>query len=122
MYARIGLAAILSSCTFAQAATIEKKTWMDGMSTAIPTLFCAPSQYFRKCFAVSATECEETSASAVRVCLAKNKDQIPEVLNQPQDGQRLGNIIGQCAGINYEIALKKKRASDPKCNDPNNWR
>ena len=123
MYAtRIGLAAILSACAVAQAATVDKKTWMDGMATAVPTLFCAPKQYFRQCFKVSAAECEDTSASAVRVCLNKNKDQIPDVLNQPEDGQRLGNIIGRCAGVTYEIALMKKRSSDPKCNDPNNWR
>ena len=123
MYAtRIGLAAILSACSVAQAATVDKKTWMDGMATAVPTLFCAPKQYFRQCFKVTAAECEETSASAVRVCLNKNKDQIPDVLNQPQDGQRLGNTIGTCAGTAYEIALSKKRVSDPRCNNPNNWR
>ena len=43
MYAmRISLAAILSACAVAEAATVDKKTWMDGMATAVPTLFCAP--------------------------------------------------------------------------------
>ena len=104
------------------AATIDRASWIGGMETAIPTMFCASSQYFRQCFSVSPEECEETSASAARVCLSRYRDQIPEVLNQPQDGQRLGQLVGQCAGSTYEIALAKKRTSTPKCNDPANWR
>jgi hypothetical protein len=106
----------------AGAATVAKQTWIDGMSTAIPTMFCTPNHYFRQCFSVTAAECEETSASAARVCLNKHKDEIPGVLQQPQDGQRLGTVIGQCAGSAYEVTLIKKRSNNPKCSDPNNWK
>jgi hypothetical protein len=104
------------------AADVKKVDWVEGMKTVIPTMFCAPSRYFRQCFSVSAIECEETSTSATRVCLDKHKGEIPEILVQPKDGSRLGEIIGQCAGIAYEISLKKKRISNAKCDDPNNWR
>jgi hypothetical protein len=91
------------------------------MSTALPAYFCQPSQYFRQCFRVAASECEEVAASATRVCLDKHKADIPAVLVQPKDGTRLGNLIGSCAGGTYEVVLAKKRLSNAKCNDPANW-
>jgi len=114
--------AALSIHASSYAAEVKKADWVEGMKTVVPTMFCAPAMYFRQCFSVSATECEETSASATRVCLDKHKSEIPEILVQPKDGSRLGMIIGQCAGTAYEISLKKKRISNAKCNDPNNWR
>ena len=92
------------------------------MVTALPVAFCAPAQYFRQCFSVSAVECEETSASAVRVCLAKYDADIPALLVQPKDGTRAGQIVGECAGNAYEVTLSKSRISNAKCNDLNNWR
>ena len=79
------------------------------MVTALPVAFCAPAQYFRQCFSVSAVECEETSASAVRVCLAKYDADIPALLVQPKDGTRAGQIVGECAGNAYEVDRKSTR-------------
>lgn len=104
-----------------QADQISKQDWISAMSTVLPTAFCDANQYFRQCFKVTAQECEETAASATRICLNKNKDKIPAVLNQPQDGTHWGTIIGGCAGEAYEITLIKKRISNTKCNDPANW-
>ncbi|PKM46073.1 MAG: hypothetical protein CVV05_03575 [Gammaproteobacteria bacterium HGW-Gammaproteobacteria-1] len=103
------------------AAEVSKSDWISAMTTVLPTAFCNSSQYFRQCFNVTAQECEETAASAARVCLNKNKDQIPEVLHQPQDGTHWGTVVGACAGEAYELALVKKRISNSKCDDPANW-
>ena len=91
------------------------------MTTALPTAFCNASQYFRQCFNVTAQECEETAASATRICLNKNKSKIPSVLQQPKDGTHWGTIIGSCAGEAYEITLIKKRINNRKCDNPANW-
>ncbi len=113
----------LAACAFAAtAATVSKAEWMDGMSTVLPTAFCAPAQYYRQCFEVTAPQCEEAAASATRVCLARHRDEIPAVLNQPQDGTRWGTVVGQCAGRAYEIALLKQRRADARCNDPSQWK
>ena len=100
---------------------VRKDFWIDSMTTALPTAFCNSSQYFRQCFQVSIQECEETAASATRVCLNKFKEKIPNILIQPKDGQHWGKIIGSCAGEAYEITFMEKRISSKKCNDPKNW-
>jgi len=114
------LTALLLPLT-ANAVEVSKSDWYNGMSTALPTAFCNSSQYFRQCFSVSAQECEETAASATRVCLNKNDKDIPSTLVQPKDGTHWGTIIGTCAGEAYEITLSKKRISNTKCNDVSNW-
>jgi hypothetical protein len=68
------------------------------MSTVLPTVFCQGGQYFRQCFDVSQSECEETAMSSTRICLQKYKDKIPDTLTQPKDGSYWGTIIGRCAG------------------------
>jgi hypothetical protein len=113
---------ILLTVSLANADDIPKDDWIDKMSTILPTAFCQPHQYFRQCFDVSQTECEETAMSAVRICLGKNKDKMPSVFVQPQDGRYWGRIVGSCAGGAYEITLRKKRISNRRCNDPNNWK
>ena len=108
--------------TSANSAEVSKEAWINSMSTALPTAFCQTNQYFRQCFNVSQTECEETAMSATRVCLKKYKDKIPDTLTQPKDGTYWGRIVGRCAGEAYEITLLKKRISNQRCNDPNSWK
>ena len=101
---------------------ISKEQWSEALHTVLPTMFCQPAQYFRQCFHVSQQECEQTSLSATRVCIEKNKNNIPEILNQPRDGSHWGTVIGTCAGTAYELTLNSKRINSEKCNDVNNWK
>ncbi len=113
---------VLLTSASANPEEVSKAVWIDRMFTGLPTAFCQRDQYFRQCFDVSQTECEETAMSASRVCLQKYKDQIPDIFIQPKDGTYWGRIIGSCAGEAYEMTLLKKRISNKRCNDPNNWR
>ncbi|MFO8052734.1 MAG: hypothetical protein R6U54_02075 [Candidatus Omnitrophota bacterium] len=101
---------------------VPKDSWVDSVSTALPTAFCQSHQYFRQCFKISQVECEETATSATRVCINKFKDKIPNVLQQPEDGNYWGSIIGKCTGETLETTLIKKRISNPKCDNPDNWK
>jgi len=103
------------------AVEVNKNNWVNAVKTALPTVFCNSNQYFRQCFNVTAQECEETASSTTRICLNKNKDKIPAILQQPKDGTYWGTIVGTCAGEAYEIALIKKRIRNKKCNNPANW-
>jgi hypothetical protein len=107
--------------TTAHAGEVSKEVWINAMSTALPTAFCQSHQYFRQCFRVTAVECEDTASSATRICLERYKEDIPNVLNQPQDGNHWGRIIGTCAGEAYEITLQKRRINSKQCNNPANW-
>ena len=100
---------------------VTKDDWVRAMSTALPTAFCNPQQYFRQCFTVSAQECEETAATATRVCLNSYKDKLPQILHQPQDGTHWGTIIGRCAGEAYGITFTKKFINNARCNDVTQW-
>ena len=104
-----------------QAVEVNKADWLNAMSTALPAAFCNSKQYFRQCFSVTAQECEETAASATRICLNKSKNKIPSVLQQPKDGTNWGRIVGSCAGEAYELTLIKKRIKNKKCDNPANW-
>lgn len=120
---KIALALVLLTTFAIQSHAIEvtKQSWLTSMETALPTVFCGSSMYFRQCFSVSAQQCEEAAVSATRICLKRNAANIPNILIQPQDGTHWGTVIGTCAGQSYEIALMKQKVSNTKCNDITNW-
>ncbi|MDM8565893.1 hypothetical protein QUF74_09600 [Candidatus Halobeggiatoa sp. HSG11] len=100
---------------------VTKEQWVSVMKTRLPAHFCQAEQYFRQCFNVVATECEEVAASTMNICLSELNNQIPNVLIQPKDGSLWGTKVGSCAGIAYETSLIKKRISNDKCNNISNW-
>ncbi len=117
------LSAILATVSFPLfAVEVAKEDWLGSMKSALPVAFCQSQQYFRQCFEVTATECEDVAAASTRVCLKQFEDQIPNVLVQPKDGTHWGTKVGECAGKAYEATLSKKRISNSRCNDLNNWR
>jgi hypothetical protein len=118
----VGLFIILIASTSIAANEVSRDDWTNRLATAFPVYVCQANQYFRQCFNVTQTECEETALSAIRTCLAQNKDKIPTRISLPEEGTRLGTVIGACAGTAYEAVLQKKRISNSKCNNPENWK
>jgi hypothetical protein len=114
--------AALSVHVSSWAIEVSKAEWIEGMKTAIPAAFCSSSQYFRQCYSVTSNECEEATVSATRNCLAKYNTEIPAILVQPEDGTRMGEIIGQCVGYTYADNFAARHISNAKCNDAKNWR
>ena len=110
------------SVSVVHAVEVTKDSWVESMTTAIPTYFCQTEQYFRQCFDVSAVKCEEVAVSSTRICIAKTIDQIPNTLHQPKDGTKWGTVVGTCVGQSYEISLIKSKIRNSKCNDANNWK
>lgn len=101
---------------------VSKSDWVNAMSTALPTHFCKPKSFFRQCYSVTATECELVAASATRICLNKNKNAIPNTLEQPKDGTHWGTIVGKCAGEAYSNSFSTKYIKNIKCSNVNNWK
>lgn len=112
---------VLSVPFSASAVEVSKADWLNAMSTALPTAFCQANGYFRQCFDITGEECEDTAASATRICLKKHNDSIPEILVQPEDGTRWGSLIGRCAGEAFDATLANKRKNTEQCNDVSNW-
>jgi hypothetical protein len=112
---------LASLANSAYADQVKREDWIDAMKSALPMAFCAPEQYFRQCFQVTAEECEQAAAAATRICLNKNLKDFPAVFNQPDDGSHWGSVVGSCAGEAYEIHLMKKRINNKACNTPENW-
>ena len=91
------------------------------MQEALPGYFCKNESYFRSCFQVSEEQCLYVADAATSTCLARFTEQIPDSLNQPQDGTHWGEKVGACAGTLYEYKLIKVRISSQKCDDPSYW-
>ncbi|HSQ62566.1 MAG TPA: hypothetical protein VLM85_05105 [Polyangiaceae bacterium] len=100
---------------------VDRDVWVAQFEVALPVALCKAGTYFRACFAVTPALCEQTAASATRVCLNKVKKQLPPKLRQPDEGREWGTKIGSCAGSAYEVALSTKKIQSQKCSDPSVW-
>lgn len=113
--------ASLILCATAHSQTVQKHDWLDQMPTALPVAFCQPNTWYRQCFSVTAQRCEQVAASASRVCASKHSGDMPDVLQQPVDGRKWGEIIGNCAGTTYASTLQSEFLRTDKCSNSNNW-
>lgn len=101
--------------------TLPRAQWLGEMGDLLPALFCQGGTYFRSCFETDAAACHKAASHATASCLEAHRDQIPEILRQPQDGQRWGEKIGTCAGTRYEEAFRSLRIDSESCNNPMEW-
>ena len=106
--------------TMTNAGEASKEDWTSYMSTTFPTTLCQ-LPFYRQCFDVTQSECEEAVLSATIECIEEYEDDIPDVLNQPNDGTYWGKIIGRCVGEAYLSEFEESLISSEKCNNPANW-
>jgi hypothetical protein len=85
------------------------------METALPTSLCAEQTSLRKCFSLAATECEVGMLSAARVCIARIKEQLPSLVQLPDQGRNLGGEIGECTTETYVIVNRSKFVASEAC-------
>jgi len=110
----------IAALSFAQETTVSKQAWIKHYQERLPSAFCEEKLFFRQCYKVSKSECLQVASSSAKSCLASKQDQIPGVL-QPKDGDHWGGIVAECMWYAYQTALQKKRISNVKCDDSNNW-
>jgi hypothetical protein len=100
---------------------VDRDVWSTAFEAALPVALCKNGSYFRACFTITQAECEQTAASATRVCLGKVRKQLPMKLHQPDEGTAWGSKIGSCAGTSYDAVLAPKKIHNAKCDDPSAW-
>lgn len=103
------------------ATEVSKDFWVEEMKTALPATFCESIHFFRQCFDINEIQCVETASLATKICVHKYINQIPDTLQQPKDGAKWSNIIGQCAGENFYQTLSRKFKNTPECDEMNHW-
>ena len=107
--------------TSSTAQEVPTEAWITQMRSILPAHTCQEGQYFRECFSGTPQQCNETMSSLVDACVEQYKDQIPETIKMPDDGRRWGQVLGSCAGGQYDVARKSDRIDSPKCNNPRAW-
>jgi len=97
-------------------AQVSVEVWSADMMVQLPGFFCQPDQYFMQCFDVDEAECRTVSAQEAQRCAEDLADQLPDVLNMPEDGRQWGTELGRCAGIGYDRVLADRKSDAPRCN------
>ena len=108
----LGLTGALAGCKQ------SREKWIEKFEAAMPDALCESHQYFRQCFEIDEATCKRTAAEEVHKCMSTVT--IPAELDR-DDGGRLGQQIGSCAGSAFERALIAKRRNTAECNDPSHW-
>jgi len=101
---------------------VSKEIWEEAMKRQLPVTFCQSMEFFRQCFEVNDDQCIEAVSLAARICMHKYTNRIPDVLQQPNDGAKWGNIVGQCVGENYFETMSRKYKDTPECTEMNHWK
>lgn len=94
---------------------VAKDSWIGQMSVVLPGIMCAENQYFRKCFNLNQTGCNDEAAQAVKLCLTKYAPEIPAAIS-PRDGEQWGSKISGCVYETIKSNLKTTIDSD-ECKD-----
>jgi len=100
---------------------INKDQWIGDVLTDFPEKFCGSEQYFCQCYDVDQGKCKDIVIAACKGCLDKYKDSIPNILTQPADGRKWGQVISECVGSAYDAALKDKKKKNEKCDNVKSW-
>lgn len=101
------------------AAPVDSQAWQDSMMQQVPKFFCQPKSYFRQCFSITASACNEASNSLTQRCL---KDlNIKSAQLTLEQSQRLGAELGTCVGQAFDKQFASQSISSDNCRNPSNW-
>jgi len=122
--AGLSLLSMVVLASFALTGCAQKLTredWLRNFLPAMTVKACQPGWYFRGCFDISDDECETTTASALRVCVAEVREEMPEYMTG-STGKEWGQKIGTCAGNSLDVVFHDRKLEKEMCKDPSAWR
>lgn len=104
-----------------RAEQVDKERWMEAMQRDLPVTFCKSMEFFQQCFDINEEQCLQAASLASRLCLHSYETRIPDILQQPGEGARWSNIVGQCVGENFFETMKRKYKNTTECEQMNFW-
>ncbi len=87
----------------------------------LPGHTCREGQYFRECFDVTGEQCNDTMTSLFDACLERYRDRLSDTIKLLGEGSRWGQVLGSCAGSQYDMERRSERIHSPRRNNPNEW-
>lgn len=87
---------------------INKK---NSIKSYLPIVLCKEKSYFRSCYKINETECNQLSENYVNECL----NTINVNFSNEDNYNNMGQIIKKCAGYKFEEAQKKKLNKTKEC-------
>ena len=82
---------------------------------------CKAGSMFMQCYDVNQTECEYLMLEATKQCYKKYQHQITDDKSFSDLREVVGSI-GFCAGVIYDLALKRLKKEDQKCLEDPKWK
>ena len=116
----LSLLTIIALASPALTGCAQKESQDEWLGRFLPafTLRLCESGYAQECLGFTTEECETTVASAVRVCFAELRGEMPDDMS----GSRgWGEKVGSCAGTSLDVGFYDRKVDSEKCNDPNAW-
>ena len=100
---------ILAASGAARADTVSQEDWLRSFRVQFPHTICtAYPNVFMTPYGVSQDDCKRMILKTLDFCLELNRELLPPVLNQPDDGQFWGQKFGECSGSVYGAVMKPR--------------
>ena len=84
--------------------SLPKSYWLKEVSKKFPTAFCQLEPFNQ----LETGKCLIYIKSFTKVCIEYNEEFIPDMLKQPEDGSKWGEIMGKCVGTLFESLQGKE--------------
>ncbi len=114
------LALCLSAAALAQD-SVSREAWSNHMEAALPDYLCQEDSYFVQCFELDLAQCRHSLGELTRRCLDRFADDIPDPIRPAEDGAIIGQMVGSCAGTQFDYEHRALKIDNPQCNDPMHW-
>lgn len=111
----IALIAQTTAAVAEEAQSISKADWIKEMTSGLPKEVCKPGTFFTDCFGQTSAECETNIATEVSACATKLSGQMPETFTTVAESEKLGGLLGECAGEAFTTKHMDKVVDSDKC-------
>ncbi len=92
--------------------SVGKGAWTEAFSELFPPEVCKPDVGLLACYDMYQSECLKVAQAETNTCLNQYMNDIPSVLNQPNDGSAWGRTIGGCAGDGMDTYLADRKTNN----------